>query len=122
MAQLILSADTDTENLVGFITGELDNTVLDSLEVSRDLERAPDLAREPVTVAVTLTLSTVQVVVIARLIERWLAQRHELKVLKIVAEGFQQSSEAGKAMAEVAKKYSAVAVSYGLPRIPPTEA
>lgn len=112
-AKLLLEAGPETEDLVRYVTGELDDTTLDELEIDRKPAESHGLANELITSAVIITLGTATVSVVARLIERWLEIRRQTDVLKIVAAGFAQSDEAGRALADLAKKHSEVSVAYG---------
>ncbi|MEK8031438.1 hypothetical protein AACH06_11470 [Ideonella sp. DXS29W] len=115
MATLMLDAGRYTEDLLAFLTNELDNEILDQIEIERRNLKSEKLATEPVTVAATLTLATTAVVVVGRIIERWLENRRQLDQLRVVANGFNQSDEAGRALAALGKENAKVAVTYGMP-------
>lgn len=114
MATLMLDAGADTEALLHFVTTELDDSTLDNIEVLRETVKSENLATEPFTAAATLILSTPIVVTVGRIIERWLENRSQLDHLKIVAEGFKESEEAGKTLAQLSKAHAGVSISYGL--------
>jgi hypothetical protein len=109
-----LDAGDDTESLLQLITNELDDKTLDEIEVHRDVAKPDNLATEPLTIAATLVLSTPLVIVVGRIIERWLENRNQLHHLAIVADGFNQSDAAGKALADVSKAHAKVSVAYKL--------
>jgi hypothetical protein len=118
MTKLELKAGDQTEELLRFITNELDDEVLDTIEIEREGLRSDKLATEPLTVAATLTLATTTVVIIGRLIERWLENKKQIDQLDIVAEGFKQSDEAGKALSVLAKMNAKVSIAYGILKPP----
>jgi hypothetical protein len=115
MPSIRIDAGVHTEALLQFITSELDDATLDEIEIQRDGVKSDKLVTEPLTVAATLTLATTGVIVVARIIERWMENQKQNAQLRIVAEGFKQSDEAGKALAEVSKYYSKVSIAYGMP-------
>lgn len=116
MPVLRLEADERTGMLVDFVTQELDDTTLDQIDVEREIAPTEGLASEPVTVAVTLTLGTTAIVAVLRIVERWLESQRQMSTLTIVAEGFEQSDEAGKQLAALARKHAHVSTKYGLAR------
>ena len=80
------------------------------------------LAGEPITaIAATITLATILVPRVARIIERWMEHRQQLSELRIVADGFGLSDVAGKALAHVAETHAKVAIAYSLERSPKTD-
>ena len=117
MATLFLEAGKNTEELLQFITSEIDDSTLDKIELHREVVKPDNLATEPLTIAATLALSTTLVITVGRIIERWLENRKQLDHLRIVADGFKESDEAGKGLAQVSKAHAAVSISYGLPKI-----
>ena len=107
---LLMSAGDYSEELIQYITNELDDATLDTIDVHRDLERRDDLASEPITAAVLIGLSGTAIVIVGRIIERWLENRRQQQTLRIVLKAYQVSSEAGRDLASVAAKYSEIAV------------
>src|SRR6266404_3186120 len=103
MPKLLIEAGDDTENLLQFITSELDDQTLDQIEVQRSVAKPENLATEPLTIAAALVLTPPLVIVVGRIIERWLENRNQLAHLKIVAEGFNQSDEAGRSLTDLSK-------------------
>ncbi len=118
MATLEIDAGRRTEDLLQFITAEVDDATLDAIGVERRPMKAGTLASEPFTAAATLTLATGLVVAVGRIIERWLEKQRQLEQLKLVAAGFEQSDEAGKALAKLSEKNAAVSIAYRLPATP----
>ncbi len=118
MPKLLIEAGDDTENLLQFITSELDDQTLDQIEVQRSVAKPENLATEPLTIAAALVLTPPLVIVVGRIIERWLENRNQLAHLKIVAEGFNQSDEAGRSLTDLSKAHAKVSVSYKLPTPP----
>jgi hypothetical protein len=118
MPTLYLDAGSRTEDLLAFLTSELDDETLDAIEIERQGLKSDRLATEPVTIAATLTLATTAVVVVGRIIERWLENQRQLDQLRVVANGFDQSDVAGKTLAALGKANARVAVSYGMPSAP----
>lgn len=114
MSTIELSADDHTEELVQYILNSIDESTLESMEVDRQIQRPQGLASEPVTIAVTLTLATVGVSAVVRLIERWMEHRRQMCALRIVASGFEVSEEAGKQLAKLAEAHAGVSVSFGI--------
>ena len=117
MATLTLEAGENTEELLQFIMNEVDDATLDEIEVQREVAKPENLATEPLTTAVTLALSATLVIHIGRIIERWLENRNQLDHLRIVADGFKTSDEAGKSLAQVSKAHASVSIAYGLPKV-----
>ena len=116
MPSIRIDAGAQTEALLQFITNELDDATLDQIEIQRDVVKSANLATEPLTAAATLALATTAVFAVARIIERWMENQKQNTQLRIVAEGFKQSDEAGKALTDVSKTYSKVSIAYGMPK------
>jgi hypothetical protein len=114
MATLDISVGESTEELIQFVTKDIDDSMLDEIEIDREVRKPDALASEPITTAVMVTLSTVAASAVLRLVERWLENRRQTDTLKIVASGFSVSDNAGKQLASLAVKHSNVSVSYGL--------
>jgi hypothetical protein len=118
MPTLRLEAGDLTEELLRFVTAELDDATLDQIEVERTRRASEGLASEPLTAAATLTLATTAVVAVTRLIERWLEKQRQLETLTIVAEGFTESDEAGRELAKLAASHANVSVKHELSKEP----
>src|SRR5688572_20391954 len=113
MATIKLSAGDRSEELLGYVTQQLDDDDLDSVSVEREQTRTPGVASEPLTTAVLLTVTPIVAATIARLVERWLESRRQETQLRIVLDGFAQSDTAGRQLTELATKYADVSVSFG---------
>ena len=118
MATLYIDAGTATGDLTRFIAGELSDAQLDEIEIDRQGLRSDKLATEPITIAATITLATTSVVMITRLIERWMEKNRQLEQMILVANGFDKSDAAGKALADLSKANAKVSVSYSLATTP----
>ncbi len=121
MVTIRFVAEDRTEDLVNFITGQMDDDALDAMALQREHARTPGLASEPVTTGVLISVTPIVARTVARLIERWLESRRQERQLTLVSDGFTESDEAGRQLANLASKYSDVSVSFGpLPSIPDT--
>jgi hypothetical protein len=128
MATLQVACDADTEELVQFILDclekdeldDLERKEVDDIEVVRKSEPTTGLSGEPLTIAATITLATILVPRVARIIERWMEHRQQLKELDIVAKGFARSDKEGIELARVAAAHAKVSISYALERSPKT--
>lgn len=109
-----ISLGDDTEKLLKGVLDEVGDTVLNELEIERQLEHSEGLAGEPITIGVVLTGSAFVLSAVLRVIERKLEHDHQLKMMKIVAEGFKKHPKLGNTLAAVAKKNAEVAISYGI--------
>ncbi|MGC3986594.1 MAG: hypothetical protein QM777_18720 [Pseudorhodoferax sp.] len=116
LPRLTIDAGAETEDLLQFVTRELDDATLDGIDIERVAVPSDKLATEPLTAAATLALATTAVITVARLIERWMEMHRQTAHLKIVAQGFAQSDEAGKALAKIAESHAKVALSFGAPK------
>lgn len=117
MASISISAGENTEDIIQYITQELSDEELDCIDVERDFEKVTGLASEPLTTTAIVTLGSLSIISISRLIERWMENKRQTETLRIVAEGFNQSSEAGIALEKIAKKHSNVSLTYKLATI-----
>jgi hypothetical protein len=114
----------DTEELVQFILNDLEKEKLDdterkeaeNIEVLRESAPTTGLSSEPTTIAATITLATILVPRVARIIERWMVHQQQLKEMQIVADGFSRSDAEGNALAHIAETHAKVAISYPLER------
>jgi uncharacterized protein YfeS len=116
MYKLRLNAGENTETLLQFITSELDDEILDEMEVQREYIGTSKLVSEPITAAVAFTtISVTGMIMIARLVERWLEAERQRKSLEILADTALKNTEAGKVLAGAVEKHSDVALKYELP-------
>ena len=97
MARLEIRVGRRTEDLLQFLTSDLSDAELDTVDIQREQEKSDKLATEPFTVAATLTLSTSLVIALGRVIERWIEKQNQLEHLEIVAEGFRLYRGTGRA-------------------------
>ena len=118
MTQIKLTAGDATEDLVAFITNELPDEVLDETEIEREHAKDFQVASEPITVGVLMTLTPLAVISVARLVEKWLESRRQQEQIKLAIQAFGVSDEAGKAIAQIAQKHADVSISYGMPQPP----
>jgi hypothetical protein len=115
MATIEVAAGDDTEAFLRFVMSEISGDELDQIEVARTMHPAVGLASEPITVAVVFAAAPVMLGHVARLLERWLEQRRRLAALRIIADTALKSLDAGKVLAEVAKKQEQVTIEWGSP-------
>lgn len=108
-----IEAGEQTEDLLQFVLSQIDDQMLDTIEIDREVAPQSGLASEPITTTILLTLASTAVIAISRLIERWMEERRQLREISVVAEGFSQSSEEGRALTELARSHSQVMVSFG---------
>ncbi len=115
MFQIDIDAGELTEELVQYITGDLEDEVLDQIEVDRTGNPTVNLVSEPITVTVAITtISVASIVAVTRLIERWMENQKELETIKIAAATALKNTDAGEILAGIAKKHAEVALAYGL--------
>lgn len=112
MSTIRIEAGDQTENLIQFVTKELDDATLDEIEINREVAKPSGLVSEPITIAVTVALGTAAIAAVTRLVERWLENNRQLKTLSIVADA--PSDEARKLLTGLAEKHAQVSVSYKL--------
>jgi hypothetical protein len=103
---ILLSAGEYSEDLIEYITDQLDDEALDTMDVYRELERQDDLAAEPITAAVLIGVPSV--IAVGRIIERWIEKRRQAENLKLVLKAYKISESAGKGAAEVAGRHSEI--------------
>jgi hypothetical protein len=109
-----LDYGVETESLLKFVLDELDDTSIDAIEVDRKIDQPRGLASEPITLAVTITASSVLIVHVTRLIERWLETRRQEQAGILLIEAFKISNEAGQALKELGIKHTDVSIAYPL--------
>ena len=119
MATLELSVGNRTEELIQYLTSELTDVQIDQIEITRSSSVSDKLATEPLTIAATITLSTTLVIALGRIIERWIEKQNQLEHMRIVADGFQSSDEAGKGLVKLSEKHASVSIQYRLPTSAP---
>jgi hypothetical protein len=108
MEKLTISGN-ETGELWEFVQSRLSDEEIDALEVEKSEPPSHGLQNEPVTV--TIVLGGAAITAVARLIGRWIENRHLERELEIVAEGFEQDSEARQALKRIAKAHTKVAVA-----------
>ena len=109
--QLEIKAGQDTESLVAFITDQLPDQALDSVDVKRELEDAEGLATEPVTIAAIITASGAIVATVATLVAKWLEGQRQAKTIDLLIRGYKESPKAGDAVLALAKTHAGVRVT-----------
>jgi hypothetical protein len=114
MATIQIEAGEKTEDVLSFVLNALDDQTLDDIDVDRKMAATEGLVSEPITIVAVITATTTGVLAITRLVEKYMEHRQQLKVLSIVADGFERSSEAGKNLEKLAEKYAQVSISFGV--------
>lgn len=117
MAIIRLEAGSSIEDIISNITSNLNDSMLDEIEIHRDMAKPGALASEPITVAVTIMCSNAMLYHIFRLIEQYMENKRQIENLRIVANGFSHSDEAGRQLALIAQKHAKISVIYGLSNI-----
>lgn len=113
-SSLIINYGDKTEKVLKSILKEIDDDMLDEIAIDRKIETPEGLASEPITIAVTVTASSVLIIHITRLIERWLESRRQADARKMLITASNISKEALEAMKELEEKHADVAISYQL--------
>src|SRR4051794_22257453 len=113
MATITLKAGDATEELISFITNGLPDDLLDATDIEREHAKDFQVASEPITIGVLVTVTPVAAIAIARLLEKWLEARRQQGNIKLVLEAFGLSDEAGAAVARIAEKHADVSISFG---------
>lgn len=108
------SCGAETEDILQAFLAEISDETLSEIEIEREIADTSGLASEPITIAITLTASSVVIVHLTRLLERWLENRRREKSEKLLITAFQTSTEAGNALLELQKKHGDVSISYTL--------
>jgi hypothetical protein len=112
--QMFLQAGDQTEELLQFITSELDNTVLDDVDIYR--KSSPTrTADEFITVGVTLALGSAAIYAVARLLEKWLEKQDKKCARKVIIEVWDTNPALIAALLELEKIYANVTISQGMP-------
>ena len=109
-----IALGTETEPFLKDLLREVDDSMLDELEVHRELESSEGLNGEPITTGVIITGTAIIISALLRLIERRMEHSHQHKTMKIVAEGFESHPDLGTVLADIAKKNADVSISYGI--------
>lgn len=109
-----ISIGDETEGLLQALLGRIDDDTLDSLEIDRSLKESKGLAGEPITVGAVIAGGTIVLSAVLRLIERYLEQSQQRRTMRIVAEGFAAHPDLAMILADVAKKYADVSISFGV--------
>lgn len=112
--QLYLNVEDHTEELISFITNNLEDEVLDEVDLSR-LHAESSVASEPTTIAAVMILSSTAIYATARLIEKWLELQRQKDVRDTLRVAWDKDEDLGKAMLEIEKLHSNVIVSQGMP-------
>lgn len=110
-----LSLEEGTEIIAQYITSNLDDEDLSKIDVKRNGPENCEIVSEPITVTVAFTtVSMAAIVVICRLIERWIETRRQKESLRIIASVSLKNTEAGKILAQTVDKFSDVSINYKL--------
>lgn len=113
MSSIKLRFGDATEDLLGFLTRSLSDDEVDEIEVERVMAKSVGLASEPTTVAAVVTLSSVVAISLCRLIERYFEERRQLRQMELVLEAYGVSVEAGREIAELAKRHANIVATFG---------
>ena len=112
MSKMMIEAGEHTEDLLKFVVSQTSDEVLDTTEVLRMTSQS-GRASEPITTAVVLTLANSSITAISRLIEQWMGEQRQETALRIVSEGFAESSEEGKALLALSRSHIKITVAFG---------
>jgi hypothetical protein len=107
-----------TEELISYITQELDDETLDGVEVGRKLDRPDDLAGEPFTILAIAIGTTATIIQIGRITERWLEKKRQQGQVELLLKAYTISAEAGAAVERVVQRNTDVAKLMKLPEHP----
>jgi hypothetical protein len=115
-AQLFLNAGEETEDLLEFITRQLDDKELDELHFER-IHPDQSLASEPITIAAVCTLSATVAYSVTRLLEKWLETRRQREVRRDLLIFWEKDPALGKKLCDLERVHSSVVVKQGMPDI-----
>jgi hypothetical protein len=116
---LEIDAGPLTEDLVSYVTEQLDDETLDQIEVGRELDRPDDFASEPITISVILIFTTTAAVIeVGRMVERWIEKKRQEGQVNLLIKAYTVSTEAGEAVEKAVAKHSEVAKVMPLPEHP----
>lgn len=115
-SSITLKYGDKTENLLQAILSELSDEVLSEVDIDREIADTSGLASEPITISVTITIavSSVLIVNITRLIERWLENKRRKESETLLINAYNVSKAAGDALKELQIKHADVSISYAL--------
>ena len=112
--RIAVAAGTDTEDLVNFIFQQLPDEIVDGVDLKRLSPEEAGVARELVTAAAILTLSSTITVSVVRLIERWMEGRRQREAVQLIYEaGKENRDDVVKALTELEKLHTNVAATFG---------
>lgn len=126
--EIRIEAGADTEELKNFIFQQLSDEEAAQIDLRQERSAAPGLAREPVTIAITLVigakmvaesaLAATLVVTIGSLIERWMDQRAEAKARQQAIDIYPSQPELSELLLRHLDRFSSVSIRNELK--PPT--
>lgn len=99
----IMFLGEDGGRLAEFIMKNLDDEDLDQVEVTRKFAESRGNYNEPITVGALLTFAGGSVLVVGRLVERWMELENNRQQMRLVLEAYRESAEAGKTLGDIAK-------------------
>ncbi len=111
MTTLRIEAGDQTEDLIQFVTKELDDATLDEIDISREVSKPSGLASEPITISVTF-LGIAAIVAVTRLVERWLENKRQGAAIRMLVDA--PTDEVRRMLVEVEKKHADVSIEYKL--------
>ena len=110
--KIYLSAKENTEAVLSGILSHVNDNDLDGIEVARTREETAGLACEPTTIAAVLTVALpIALPGLLRALEKYLEDRKQLRTIEIVVEAYKDDPNTGDKVAELARRYSDVAIS-----------
>src|SRR5260370_40298390 len=95
MVTIRFVAEDRTEDLVNFITGQMDDDALVAMALQREHARTPGLANEPVTTSAIISVTPIVARTVALLIPRWVGFRIQARPLTIVFVGLTELQQTG---------------------------
>jgi hypothetical protein len=110
MSVLKIDAGKQTEPLLKEVLNSLDDATLDTVGVDRTFAPADGLGSEPITIAVTLTLSPAVAIGLTIAVRKWLENRRQEEQVKLLIDAYALSDEAGKSVERLTTLHAGVAV------------
>ena len=122
MEKLSLKCGSETESLIRYITENLSDEQLDTIEVDREFNKVSGVGGEPLTITAILTLTPIITLAVTRLIERWFEnKRQDAHNKLIIGVADKVSDESMKALVELIKSNNSVSLNNPLTKKTDTE-
>jgi hypothetical protein len=110
---ITISVGPETDTLLKYIFRALPDELVDQVQLERITPEAGGVAKELITTAAVLSLSSAVAVQIFKLIGKWMEMDRQRKAVQLIYQASKENPAAMKVLADLEKHHAELSVKYG---------